>query len=91
MLPYSAKSNKQRGLHNKQTGAQSAGVSAASMVAHLPVLSDGVPHAHLPRVARGHQLVTDEEESIHGDAKAEHSWETGRKKEADQSSSNPKP
>lgn len=40
--------------------------------AHLPVLSDGVPHAHLPRVARGHQLVPDEEERIHGHAEAEH-------------------
>jgi hypothetical protein len=39
---------------------------------NLPVLRDSVPHAHLPRVTRGHQLVSNEEESIYRNAEAEH-------------------
>lgn len=63
---------------NRRTTSRSASdglcLPPAPGGAHLPVLSDSIPHAHLARVARGHQLVPDEEERIHGDAQAEHSW-----------------
>lgn len=60
-------------MHSQQAFQTLSCLPPAPGRTHLPVLSDGVPHAHLPGVARGHQLVTDEEESIYGDAEAEHS------------------
>ena len=39
---------------------------------HLPVLSDSIPHSHFPCMTRGDQLVPDEEERVHRNAKAEH-------------------
>lgn len=41
---------------------------------YLPVLCDGIPHPHLPCVARSHQLVPNEEEIINRYTKAEYTW-----------------
>lgn len=54
---------------------------------NLPVLSDGIPHSHLPRVTCGHQLVTDKEEGIYRNTKAEHSLNNKVNKEVTQSPS----
>lgn len=51
----------------------------ASVKTNLPVLSDGIPHSHFPRVTRSHQLVTDKEERIYRNAKAEHSLNDNKK------------
>lgn len=40
--------------------------------AHLPVLSDGIPHSNLSCVACRHQLVANEEEVINRNAEAEY-------------------
>lgn len=39
---------------------------------YLPVLCDGIPHPHLPCVARSNQLAPNEEEIINRYAEAEH-------------------
>lgn len=41
------------------------------------MLCDGIPHPHLPCVARSHQLVPDEEKVIDRYAEAEHTWVSG--------------
>lgn len=51
------------------------------------MLSDSVPHSHFPCVTRGHQLVTDEEESVYRDTEAEHSFNDNKNEEVNQSSS----
>lgn len=51
------------------------------------MLSDSVPHSHFPCVARGHQLVPNEEESVYRDTEAEHTLNDDKNKEVHQSSS----
>lgn len=64
----------------KQTHNQHIFISVYALVkTNLPVLSDGIPHSHFPCVTRGHQLVTNKEESIYRNAKAEHSLNDNEK------------
>lgn len=59
-------------------GALLAGRKGFSLVegawteTNLPVLRDGIPHAHFPCVTRGHQLVPNEEERVYRNTEAEH-------------------
>lgn len=43
------------------------------------MLGDSIPHSHFPCMTRGHQLVTDKEESIDRNTKAEYSLNDNKK------------